>query len=283
MLFWKRKKTSSQDQTLPSKPQVFNTAGLEALLSYVKKEIGIDLFVKHDVIETKLRLFCERQEIYSFQTLYDKILYDASLKQALIDLVTVNETYFYREEAQLDLAVSFALNIPNVRILCAPCASGEEVYSLAMKLQEKNKREDDFTIKGIDINSEAIQKAQNGLFSERSLHKLDASVKSRFFTYETSSYRIKQSYFTSVSFTRVNIFDDAFLSLGTFDIIFSRNMLIYFDDAVRLKTVERFQTLLKPEGKLFLGHADIIPENRHFTKMTENRLSYYVNNQKHYM
>ena len=53
-------------------------------------------------------------------------------------------------------------------------------------------------------------------------------------------------------------------------------MLIYFDDDFRLKPIERFATLLKPEGKLFLGHADIIPENNYFTKYTDNRLSYYV-------
>nr|MBP9493342.1 protein-glutamate O-methyltransferase CheR [Sulfurospirillum sp.] len=79
-------------------------------------------------------------------------------------------------------------------------------------------------------------------------------------------------------FQKVNIFEHAFLDIGQFDIIFSRNMLIYFDDEFRLKTIERFAKLLKKDGKLFLGHADIIPETTLFTKHNDHRLSYYVKN-----
>lgn len=278
MLFWWNRKKEPETAQLKAveQPQEFNTFGLQDLLHYIKREVGIDLFSKNSVIETKLRLFCERKEIYSFRKLFESLQYDEKLKQELIDLVTVNETYFYREEAQLDLAVHFALNIPNVKILCAPCASGEEVYSLSMMLQEKRKDIRDFSITGIDINAEAIEKAERGLFSERSLHKLDVKLKEKFFSPEERFFKAKREYFSSVSFRRVNIFESEFLSLGRFDIVFSRNMLIYFDDAFRLKAVERFSTLLKPEGKLFLGHADIIPENNYFTKHTEHRLSYYI-------
>lgn len=277
MLFWKRKKEPEIAlKHEVAAPQEFNTFGLQDLLHYIKREIGIDLFSKNSVIETKLRLFCERKEIYSFRKLFEALQHDRALRQDLIDLVTVNETYFYREESQLDLAVNFALSIPNVKILCAPCASGEEVYSLSMMLQERRREPREFSITGIDINSEAIEKAQKGLFSERSLHKLDQRLKEKFFTQEDRFYRAKREYFSSISFTKVNIFEHDFLSLGKFDIIFSRNMLIYFDDDFRLKTIERFATLLKPEGKLFLGHADIIPENPYFIKHTDHRLSYYV-------
>jgi chemotaxis protein methyltransferase CheR len=238
MLFWKRKKEPEIAlKNEVAAPQEFNTFGLQDLLHYIKREIGIDLFSKNSVIETKLRLFCERKEIYSFRKLFEALQHDRALRQDLIDLVTVNETYFYREESQLDLAVNFALSIPNVKILCAPCASGEEVYSLSMMLQERRREPREFSITGIDINSEAIEKAQKGLFSERSLHKLDQRLKEKFFTQEDRFYRAKREYFSSISFTKVNIFEHDFLSLGKFDIIFSRNMLIYFDDDFRLKTV----------------------------------------------
>lgn len=276
MLFWKRKKETLEIPQTQKKPEEFNPFGLQDVLHYIKREIGVDLFAKNSVIETKLRLFCERKEIYSFRKLFEALQHDQDLRQELIDLVTVNETYFYREETQLDLAVNFALAIPNVKILCAPCASGEEVYSLAMKLQERRRMPHEFSVTGIDINSEAIEKARNALFSERSLHKLDERIKEKFFAREDRFYRAKREYFSSVSFKKINIFDHDFLNLGTFDIIFSRNMLIYFDDEFRLKTIERFATLLKSDGKLFLGHADIIPENRFFAKFTENRLSYYA-------
>lgn len=277
MWFWNKKKEPEiAHKHQATAPQEFNTFGLQDLLHYIKREIGVDLLSKNSVIETKLRLFCERKEIYSFRKLFEALQHDKGLRQDLIDLVTVNETYFYREESQLDMAVNFALAIPNVRILCAPCASGEEVYSLSMMLQERRREPREFSVTGIDINSEAIEKAQKGIFSERSLHKLDQRLKEKFFVQEERFYRAKREYFSSIAFTKVNIFENEFLSLGKFDIIFSRNMLIYFDDDFRLKTIERFATLLKPEGKLFLGHADIIPDNHYFTKHTDHRLSYYV-------
>lgn len=279
MWFWNRKKEPEISLTQEKNPpQEFNPFGLHDVLHYIKREIGVDLFSKNSVIETKLKLFCERKEIYSFRKLFEALQHDTKLRQDLIDLVTVNETYFYREESQLNLAVEFALQIPNVKILCAPCATGEEVYSLSMMLQEKKRDSYSFSITGIDINSEAIEKAQRGLFSERSLHKLEERLKEKYFLKDERFYSAKKEYFTSISFRKVNIFEGDFLSLGSFDIIFSLNMLIYFDDAFRLKTIERFSSLLKPQGKLFLGHADIIPENHYFTKHTEHRLSYYVKN-----
>lgn len=278
MFFWNKKKVEPDVIPINNEPKEFNTYGLNDILHYIKREIGVDLFAKNSIIETKIKLFCERREIYSFRKLFESIPHDKTLRQELIDLVTVNETYFYREESQLELAVSFAQAIKEVKILCAPCASGEEVYSLSMMLQEKGKDQYSFKITGIDINSEAIEKAQNGVFSERSLHKLEPRLKDKFFTCKDKSYQVKREYFSSINFTKINIFDYDFLNIGKYDIIFSRNMLIYFDDEFRLKTIERFATLLKPEGKLFLGHADIIPDNSYFTKHSDHRLSYYIKN-----
>ena len=278
MLFWKKRKIEPVLQQEEETPKEFNTYGLNDILHYIKRETGVDLFSKNTIIETKLRLFSERKSIYSFRKLFETIQSDRSLRQDLIDLVTVNETYFYREEAQLELAVSFALGIPNVKILCAPCASGEEVYSLSMMLNEKNRPSHTFSITGIDINAEAIEKAEIGVYSERSLHKLDQRLKDKFFTHNVKSYQIKKELFTSLTFQKVNIFEHAFLDIGQFDIIFSRNMLIYFDDEFRLKTIERFAKILKKDGKLFLGHADIIPETWLFTKHNDHRLSYYIKN-----
>jgi chemotaxis protein methyltransferase CheR len=277
MLFWKKKKVETPAQITTPQPEEFNTYGLHDILHYIKREIGVDLFAKNSIIETKLKLFSERKGIYSFRKLFELLSQDRTLRQELIDLVTVNETYFYREESQLELAVSFALNLPNgIKILCAPCASGEEVYSLAMMLYEKNRPSNSFYITGIDINSEAIDKAKNGVYSERSLHKLSPALKERFFNPRDKMYHIKKELFSCANFHKVNIFEHSFLDMGEFDIIFSRNMLIYFDDAFRLKTIERFAKLLKKDGKLFLGHADIIPDNAFFTKYTDAKLSYYV-------
>ena len=87
MLFWWNRKKEPETAQLKAveQPQEFNTFGLQDLLHYIKREVGIDLFSKNSVIETKLRLFCERKEIYSFRKLFESLQYDEKIKQELID------------------------------------------------------------------------------------------------------------------------------------------------------------------------------------------------------
>ena len=262
-----RKKSTFVEKVEEPKKEEFSTFGFNDILHYVKRETGVDLFVKKTIIETRLRLFCEERDITSFKKLHDEIQYKNDLRQELINLLTVNETYFYREEKQLQEAVNFAKSRSgNVDIICAPCASGEEVYTLSIMMSEQFGSLKKFTITGIDINSEAIKKANQGLYSQRSLHKLSQELKEKYFTLEGDMYSVKKHLFSSVWFSQVNIFEDSFINMGSFDIVFSRNMLIYFDDDFRVAAMKRFSQLLKSDGRLFLGHADIVPKNEWFVK-----------------
>lgn len=270
-----QKKTPIVNKQEKIEKKEFSSFGLNDILHYVKREIGIDLFSKKGIIETKMRLFCQDRDIYSFKELNDAIKYKSDMKQELINLLTVNETYFYREEKQLQEAVDFAKTKGNnVNILCAPCASGEEVYTLSMMLSEQSSIR--FTITGIDINSEAIDKANDGLYTKRSLHKLDNALIQKYFTIEEEKYRVNKNFFTSVNFKQVNIFENSFLNIGSFDIIFSRNMLIYFDEEFRIATMKRFNQLLKNDGRVYLGHADIVPQNEWFSKNGFGSSCYYT-------
>ncbi len=260
MLFWNRKNREEEKQDEIKKE--FNPYGLNDILFFIKRETGIDLLVKKGITEPKIKLFCERKEIFSFKELYEKIKTDIKLKQELINLLTVSETYFFREEIQLDAAVSFIKNRRvKSKILCAPSASGEEVYSLAIKF-DLNGIGDLVDILGVDINSDVVEKAKKGVYSKRSVHKLSDELKKRYFTKEGDNFLIRESRFANVSFRCENIFNLNYELKETFDIIFSRNMLIYFDEETRLKSMEIFSKLLKPHGKLYLGHADTIPQNR---------------------
>lgn len=275
-MFFKKRNLPPKSETKVEKKE-FSTFGFNDVLHYIKREVGVDLFGKKSIIETKIKHFCEEREIDSFKQLHDKIQYEESLQQELINLLTVNETYFYREEKQLQEAVSFAKNRGgNIKILCAPCASGEEVYSLSMLMNEELGQSSNFTITGIDINSEAINRANEGLFSERSLHKLDSDLKRKYFSIEKDKYKVNKHRFPSVTFRKINIFDNSFLNLGSFDIIFSRNMLIYFDDDFRVKTMQRFYQLLKSDGRVYLGHADIVPKNEWLEKNGFGSSCYYT-------
>lgn len=275
-MFFHKKDTHIDEVEKQPKLKEFNTLGFSDILHYAKREIGVDLFVKKSIIETKMKLFCKNRDIDSFKTLHYELKQKKELRQELINLLTVNETYFYREEKQLQEAVDFAETISgSVDMICAPCASGEEVYSLCMMMHEKFGSSKRFTITGIDINSEAIKKANQASYSKRSLHRLSPDIIQKYFLQEGDTYSIKKHLFGSVRFTQANIFESSFASIGKFDILLSRNMLIYFDDDFRVTALERFSKLLKPDGRVFLGHADIVPQNRWLTKHGFGSSCYY--------
>ena len=187
--------------------------------------------------------------------------------QELINAITVNETYFYREKDHFEVLVNTILpelhnSMPAsrvLRILSAPCSTGEEPYSMVLHIVEEGSivEQRDIEVVGIDIDSSVIQKAQIAHYSERSVHAVPKSTLSKYFVKKELGYRLGDELFGSVDFKIVNVFDKAQMrSLGKFDVIFSRNMLIYFDDASRKEVAMTFHDMLNPDGYIFLGHAE---------------------------
>lgn len=277
-MFFRRKRLKEQETVKSTPKEEFSLFGINDILHFIKREIGVDLFAKKGIIETRLKSFAQQNDLNSFKELHQAVQSNESLRQELINLLTVNETYFYREEKQLHEAVNFALDKSgrDVQILCAPCASGEEAYTLSMLIQESRRSNKSVRIIGVDINTEAIKKANQGYYSQRALHKLSDAWKEKYFTKEGNLYYIKKHLFHSVSFSKMNIFDSSFLNMGQFDIVFSRNMLIYFDEDFRLQATKRFAKLLKPDGRLYLGHADIVPPNDWLAKHGYGSSCYYT-------
>lgn len=161
------------------------------------------------------------------------------------------------------------------KILCAPSSSGEEVYSILLYLLEKQKRVD-FDILGIDINSDALKSAKEACYSQRSVSKLPSELLSRYFEKGESNFCVKQEFKDTATFKYQNVFDDSFENLGKFDIIFCRNMLIYFNDSEKKLLLKKFRNQLSDEGILFLGHADISFTPEGYTKNHTQNGSYYT-------
>jgi len=187
--------------------------------------------------------------------------------QTLINAMTVNETYFYREKEQFEVLVNRILpelhakrpkNMP-LRILSAPSSTGEEPYSIVLHILEEGNvvNERDIEIVGIDIDSTVIEKAKAGKYSERSVHAIPPKVLSQYFKKRPLSYELIDDLIGTVEFKVSNVFDKVQMrQLGKFDVIFSRNMLIYFDDASRKEVAMTFYDMLNPEGYVLLGHAE---------------------------
>lgn len=239
---------------------VYDYEDVSDIMLYFKQETGITFEQQANILKNKLTLFCKTNKIHSFTELLNSIEQDTKLKQSLINLLTTNETYFYREFAQIRTAVEYikkkAGNAP-INILCAPCATGEEPYSIAIALFEAGIKTG-FNIIGIDINSQALQKAKEAIYTKRHIDKLDESLLQKYFYLQDKKYILSEKIKRTVSFLQKNIFKPEFTALGKFDCIFSRNMLIYFDKETKLKAKNILQSMRKDQDiDIFFGHADL--------------------------
>lgn len=187
--------------------------------------------------------------------------------QELMNGVTVNETYFFREKDQFEVLVNSLLPelhraLPAskpIRILSSPCSTGEEPYSIVLHIVEEGKvvEQRDIEVVGIDIDSTVIKKAQVAKYSDRSVHAIPKNILAKWFKKNSLGYELGGDLQGSVDFQVANVFDKAQMrKLGKFDVIFSRNMLIYFDDASRKEVAMTFYDMLNPGGYVLLGHAE---------------------------
>jgi chemotaxis protein methyltransferase CheR len=188
--------------------------------------------------------------------------------EQFINAFTINETYFYREDQQLRCLTSDLLDDrvrlkkrgEPIRIWSAPCSTGEEPFSIAIWILENWPRADahDIEIVGSDIDTSALEAAREGIFGKRSLMRLTPDLVAKYFVpIDPERWRIAQSLRESILLTSVNLVDASQTRThGKFDVIFCRNVLIYFDDASRREAAENLYENLEPGGYICLGHTE---------------------------
>lgn len=205
----------------------------------------------------------------SFQAYFSLLRADAEHEiEHLINSFTVNETYFYREDAQLRCLTSDMLDAivrrkapgEAIRIWSVPCSTGEEPYSIALWLMENWPQVDNYNIEivGSDIDTQALKAAAEGIYGDRALMRLTPDIVDRYFTrLDEGRHQIDEGLRGSISFSRVNLIDSADTARqGLFDVVFCRNVLIYFDDASRRVAAENLYDCLQPGGYICLGHSE---------------------------
>jgi len=231
-----------------------------SLLDHFYTQTGIEFKDNRDIIDRKIRRFYEEKDFSDYHDFFSAIKEDKRLYQELINLLTTSETYFYREPVQLELCIQLLSEKSSpIKILSAPCASGEEPYSLLISMLEANMDLSKIEIYAIDINTEEIEKAKQGIFTHRRLHKLSQELQDKYFqALNQHEYQILPTLQEHVHFKQMNIFDEFSCEFKNFDVIFSRNMLIYFDKNAQEQAEKIFYDKLIMGGVLFLGHADKI-------------------------
>ena len=237
---------------------------------YRKSGIYLEEDKHFDKLSKYINLRSAELEVADFRKYFFKLRFDdkeGEEFQELMNAITVNETYFFREEDQFQVLANKILpelhkTLPAskpIRILSSPCSTGEEPYSMILHILEEANvvKERDIEVVGIDIDSTVIEKAKKAKYTERSIHAIPKGVLAKYFKKKSLGYELIEDLHGSVDLQVANIFDkEQMRKLGKFDVIFSRNMLIYFDDASRKEVAMTFYDMLNQGGYVLLGHAE---------------------------
>ncbi|NPA10790.1 MAG: protein-glutamate O-methyltransferase CheR [Epsilonproteobacteria bacterium] len=226
----------------------------------ILKETGIKLSnTKRSYLQTKLLDRMKQLKIHSFKEYYNFVLKHPDEKAYLINFATTNETYFFREKKHLQYFEKHIIpEFPKIRLWSAAASVGAEAYTLAMILKDYGKQ---FEIIGTDINHEVIEKAKRGLYPiswarhipEKYLKKYCFKGKNEYSGWFMIGDVIKKH----VKFKTANLLYPQ-KDLGMFEVIFLKNVLIYFDDKTKKKVVENVLHNLKPGGYLFISLTENI-------------------------
>lgn len=225
------------------------------------------------LLEKRLGRRLAAHQLKSFREYFQFLRFNRKREQELeeiMDLLTTNETYFFREEYQLkaftdeiipELCTAARIKEPSrrIRVWSAGCSTGEEPYTVAMLLLEMDCLHD-WTIEiiGTDISQRVLQYARRGVYGASAFRVTDDYFRSKYFTVQPDgNYRITDNVRKLVTISHLNLLDSTRMKmLGTFDLIFCRNVIIYFDSVAKKKVVESFYQVLRDAGYLLLGHSE---------------------------
>ncbi len=257
----------------------------ESLLTMTEEEFRLlrDLIYAHCglwfddqnsyLLEKRLARRMAANQFKTFREYYQFLRFNRKRDQELeeiMDLLTTNETYFFREEYQLKAFADEIVpelitqrtakgSMKRLRIWSAGCSTGEEPYTIAMLLLEQNQLADwSIEVIGTDISQRVLQHARRGIYGASAFRVTDACYRKKYFDQQPDgNYRINDRVRQLVSISHLNLLDSARMRmLGTFDLIFCRNVIIYFDQAAKKKVVESFYHVLRDGGFLLLGHSE---------------------------
>lgn len=246
--------------------------------AFIYESVGIKMPpAKKTMLEARLQKRLKALGIRTFEEygefVFSKQGNDSELIH-LIDVVTTNKTDFFREPAHFEFMVKNAL--PDIlsgnreiardplRVWSAGCSSGEEPYTLAMVLSDFAEKLPDFrfSILASDISTKILETAQSAIYPEERTDTIPLNIKKKYLLKSKnpalSLVRICPALRSSVSFRRINFMDDNFNISDKMDIIFCRNVVIYFDKQTQQALMSKFHRQLRPGGYLFIGHSETL-------------------------
>lgn len=259
------------------------------LSRFIQDRTGITLDQSKDyLIETRLGPLIREFQLDGYADLTRKARTDARLLNRMIDEISTNETSFFRDNSPFEL-LKYRL-LPElmdrvrqgsgpVTIWSAASSTGQEVYSIAIACREVMGAQAASKVRiiGTDISDNAVRRASLGAFSELEIGRgMSADLRDRYFTASDGLWKIKDELRAMASFRQMNLLEP-FSGLGSFDIIFCRNVAIYFDAETRKALFERLAKQLRPNGALIIGSSEtMIGVTDAFERQEHMRCAYYT-------
>jgi chemotaxis protein methyltransferase CheR len=265
------------DSMNPRLPATLSDREFNKFSAFIYQATGIKMPpAKKTMLEARLQKRLKANSIASFEQYSDFVFSQDGRTELihLIDVVTTNKTDFFREPAHFEFMVKTALPAllqgrgdavrDPFRIWSAGCSTGEEPYTLAMVLSEFAAGSQDFraAITASDICTQVLQTAKTGIYPEERTDPIPLNLKKKYLMRSRekskSLVRISPQLRSMVSFRRINFMDDDFGIAEKMDIIFCRNVVIYFDKPTQQALMKKFYKQLKPGGYLFIGHSETL-------------------------
>ena len=249
----------------------------EALRSLIYQRFGINLTdQKRSLLVGRLQKLLRTNGFSTFEEYYAFLQRDGSGQalSELINLISTNYTYFNREKDHFDFFYQTALptvvkrlrqqNRKDLRIWCAGCSTGEEPYTLLMLMAEflgQDYRNWDAGILATDISERVLSVARSGIYPEDRVRQVPEQLRKYFVKRQDGQSAIRDDLRREATFRRFNLMNNQFPFKKPFQIIFCRNVMIYFDQPTRDALVRRFYQATEPGGYLFIGHSETLGRN----------------------
>lgn len=242
----------------------FTARDFERVRKMIHARAGIALAAsKQEMVYSRLARRLRALDLDSFSIYLDRLEADpASLEwEAFTNALTTNLTSFFREAHHFPLLAEHARQRRELSVWCCASSTGEEPYSIAMTLCEAyNSLTPPVKIIASDIDTNVLNTARRGIYSMDRVEKLPPEQLKRFFLRGRGAQEgmamVRPEVRKLVSFERVNLLDQQWGIQGPFDVIFCRNVMIYFDKPTQGRILDRFAPMMKPDGLLFAGHSE---------------------------
>lgn len=243
----------------------------EQVRAFMLKQYGINLEKKRSLIEGRLSQLVEENGCDSFRDYVSAAMTNPKLQQQMVTRLTTNYTYFQREEVHFNYMVKEAVpamlaDNPHKRSLklwSAGCSSGDEPYTISIFLREMMAAGSPismYSIQATDISDDMLQHAQQGCYTEDNLKTLSPALRAKYLTPAgEGEWKLSPLVAAPIRFSKLNLMQPFPIGFQRFDIIFCRNVMIYFTQETRKELTQKFYDALNPGGYLFIGLSENIP------------------------